>query len=133
LNTCRHRLDTVNYEIQFLKLNISINKISNETKVFFFFPFYHTGGAELVHLNIIKSIGSSQNVTFFTLPSGDEDLKSDFYKNSNCFDIQRFIRTENKKKIIAKRIAKKINYNQKSVVFACHSSFFYSVIYLFKF
>ena len=120
--------DTVNYEIQFLKLKISINKISNDTRVFFFFPFYHTGGAELVHLNIIKSISNQQNVTFFTLPSGDEDLKKEFFKISNCFDIQRFIRTENKKKTIAKSIANKINYNQKSVVFACHSSFFYYVL-----
>jgi glycosyltransferase involved in cell wall biosynthesis len=121
--------DKIIYEVQFLQLKKRINKISSDNKVFFFFPFYHTGGAELVHLNIIKSLSGQSSATFFTLPSAaDEGLKDAFFSSSLCFDIQFFIRNDKDRKSIAKQIAKKINLQKSPVVFACHASFFYYLL-----
>jgi glycosyltransferase involved in cell wall biosynthesis len=121
--------DKIIYKVQFLQLKKRINKISSDNKVFFFFPFYHTGGAELVHLNIIKSLSGQSSVTFFTLPSAvDKGLKDAFFSSSLCFDIQLFIRNDKDRKSIAKQIAKKINLQKTSVVFACHASFFYFLL-----
>jgi glycosyltransferase involved in cell wall biosynthesis len=121
--------DKIIYEVQFLQLKKRINNISSENKVFFFFPFYHTGGAELVHLNIIKSLSGQSSATFFTLPSAaDEGLKDAFFSSSLCFDIQLFIRNDKDRKSIAKQIAKKINLQKSPVVFACHASFFYYLL-----
>jgi glycosyltransferase involved in cell wall biosynthesis len=113
---------------RFFELRRQIKGLEINKRVFFFFPFYHTGGAELVHLNIIRSISDKPSVTFFTLPSGDDDLKNDFYNASECFDIQFYIRNKKEKKNLIKIISQKINAQVNPVVFACHCSFFYEIL-----
>ena len=120
--------DVLNFEYQFILLKRNLDNLNNENRVFFFFPFYHTGGAEIVHLNIVKSLSNYPTVTLFSLPSGDEDLKNEFFKISNCFDIQLFIRSKKKRKILVQTIAKKINNQKKTTVFGCHSHFLYDLL-----
>lgn len=79
-------------------------------------------------MNIVKSLSNYPTVTLFSLPSGDEDLKNEFYKISNCFDIQLFIRSKKKRKILVQTIAKKINNQKKTTVFGCHSHFLYDLL-----
>ncbi len=113
---------------RFFKLKRQIEELETNKRIFFFFPFYHIGGAELVHLNIVRSVKDQPTLTFFTLPSGDEDLKNDFFNASRCFDIQLFIRNPKEKKSLIKIISQKINEQENPVVFACHSSFFYEIL-----
>jgi L-malate glycosyltransferase len=40
-------------------------------KIYFFFPFYHTGGAEMVHAQIAKACGSNDCIIYFTRKSTD--------------------------------------------------------------
>ncbi len=120
--------DVLNFEYQFILLKRNLGNLNNKNRVFFFFPFYHTGGAEIVHLNIVKSVSKYPTVTLFSLPSGDEDLKNEFFKISNCFDIQIFIRNKKKRKILAQTLAKKINNQQKTTIFGCHSHFLYDLL-----
>jgi glycosyltransferase involved in cell wall biosynthesis len=120
--------DVLNFEYQFILLKRNLDNLSNENRVFFFFPFYHTGGAEIVHLNIVKSVSNYSTVTIFSLPSGDEDLKKEFFKVSNCFDIQLFIRSKKKRKILVQTISKKINNQKKTTVFGCYSHFLYDLL-----
>jgi glycosyltransferase involved in cell wall biosynthesis len=120
--------DLLIFEYRFIQLNRNLGNLNNENRVFFFFPFYHTGGAEIVHLNIVKSVSEYPTVTLFSLPSGDEDLKNEFFKISNCFDIQLFIRNKKKRKILVQSIAKKISNQKKTTVFGCHSHFLYDLL-----
>ena len=120
--------DLYNHKQKFFALKRQIKSLDINKRIFFFFPFYHTGGAELVHLNIIRSVCDQPTVTFFTLPSGDEDFKNDFFNKSECYDIQLFIRSPKEKKSLIKIISQKINAQENPVVFACHSSFFYEIL-----
>jgi glycosyltransferase involved in cell wall biosynthesis len=120
--------DLLIFEYQFILLKKKLGNLNSKNRVFFFFPFYHTGGAEIVHLNIVKSVSEYPTVTMFSLPSGDEDLKNEFFKISNCFDIQLFIRNQKKRKILVQTIAKKINNQKKTTVFGCHSHFLYDLL-----
>jgi glycosyltransferase involved in cell wall biosynthesis len=120
--------DFYNHKQRFFELKRQIVSLDTNKRVFFFFPFYHTGGAELVHLNIVRSVKDLPTLTFFTLPSGDEDLINDFHNASECFDIQLFIRNKKEKKNLIKIIAQKINTQENPVVFTCHCSFFYELL-----
>ena len=116
------------FEIDFLKIEKKISRIENNNCVFFFLPFYHLGGAELVHLNIIKSISDKPTVTFFTMKSSDNHFKQEFYKNSYCIDINKFVRTHKDRIRISKYILKKMNQQEKLTIFGCHSYIFYFVL-----
>jgi glycosyltransferase involved in cell wall biosynthesis len=55
-----------------------------EYDIYFFFPFYHTGGAEQVHLQIAKLFGKTHKcIIFFTRLSGDERHLKEF-EDTGC-------------------------------------------------
>jgi glycosyltransferase involved in cell wall biosynthesis len=69
---------------------------SKEYDIYFFFPFYHTGGAEKIHAQIAKAVGKTKKcIVFFTRKSVDERFLQEF-KDSGCEirDISRY--TDNK-------------------------------------
>lgn len=73
----------------------SIRPLGKTYKVFYFFSFYHTGGAEKVHAQIAQAIGGKDCIIWFTRRSVNESLKKAF-QDSGCHirDISRF--TDNK-------------------------------------
>jgi len=82
----------------FILIGRSIAKIyplKKEYRIFFFFPFYHTGGAEKVHAQIVQATGGVDCMIYFTRRSADDRFLEDF-KNSSCEikDISKF--TDNK-------------------------------------
>ncbi len=72
-----------------------INPIKKEYETFFFFPFYHTGGAEKVHALVTQATGNQNCIIYFTKKSQDKNFYNDFVK-SGCTirDISKY--TDNK-------------------------------------
>lgn len=101
-------------------------------ETFFFFPFYHTGGAEKVHAQIAAAIGNKRSVIFFTRKSKDDTFLESF-RSTNCdiIDISRF--TDNKwiyflNLIYRGYISHYINRQEKSpIVFNGQSNFGYKI------
>jgi glycosyltransferase involved in cell wall biosynthesis len=97
--------------------------------IFFFFPYYHTGGAEKVHLEIVKCFSGFSPRVYFTDRSRDNKNKKEFYNNSRAFN---FFGINNKIKLVenvlAFFLAKKINKTDGALVFGSNSRFFYSLI-----
>lgn len=69
--------------------------LKKEYRIFFIFPFYHTGGAEKVHAQIAKATGGNDCIIYFTRKSTNDRFLEDF-KSSGCQikDISKF--TDNK-------------------------------------
>ena len=69
--------------------------LGKEYTVFFFFPFYHTGGAEKVHALVAKASGDQNCIIFFTRKSHNAAFLQKF-KESSCDirDISKY--TDNK-------------------------------------
>ncbi|MEO5562169.1 MAG: glycosyltransferase family 4 protein [Chitinophagaceae bacterium] len=65
--------------------------MKKEYRAFFFFSFYHIGGAEKVHAQIAQATGGADTILFFTKKS-DNNLFLDEFKNSGCriVDISGF-------------------------------------------
>lgn len=69
--------------------------MKKEYEIFFFFPFYHTGGAEKVHALVTQATGNENCIIYFTRRSQDKNFFNDFVK-SGCTikDISKY--TDNK-------------------------------------
>ena len=65
------------------RLIASNRPLQKEYKKFYFFPFYHTGGAEKVHALIAKETGSSDCIIFFTRKSHNNGFLH-LFKESGC-------------------------------------------------
>lgn len=58
----------------------------NRSGLFFFFPFYHTGGAERVHSQIVACFKDQQPWVFFAKRSVDHGFYQQFAQAGRCFD-----------------------------------------------
>lgn len=60
-----------------------IKPLSKSYNLFYFFPFYHTGGAEKVHALVTQATGSANCIIFFTRKSQNDTFYPAF-KQSGC-------------------------------------------------
>ena len=69
--------------IIFGRLIASLYPLKKEYDIFFFFPFYHVGGAEKVHAQIAQATGGENCIIFFTRKS-QNNLFFEEFKKSGC-------------------------------------------------
>jgi len=120
--------DANNLWRHYKKIHIQINAISDDVHHFFIFPFYHTGGAEKVHADIVKANKSRSQIVFFTGNSINDQHKSDFFNNAICFDLFLLFRKDYYKRKILRCIVNKINKSGNNIIFSSNSHDFYSQI-----
>ena len=108
--------DWFHFNIKYIQELKRIAFLPRSIQTFFFFPFYHTGGAELVHLNIVKAI-ECKTVTFFTLPSANSHFLLEFQECSDCHLIEKMIRKSWHRKLFFRCISYKINHRKNATVF----------------
>lgn len=101
-------------------------RIKNSTN-FFFFPFYHIGGAERVHIDILSVFPKKNNLCFITNTSKDSKFKKKFEKYSTLNYLGKLIKSPFKK-FTVKIISTAINKIKKPTVFGCNTAFFYELI-----
>lgn len=89
--------------------------------IIFFIPYHHIGGAERVHLNIIKTL-KNKPIVFFDY-SNSNVISKEFEDNAYCFLI-----TNDKRRKVAIRFLKMISIFLPIVLFGCNSGLFYSFI-----
>lgn len=109
-----------------------LNPLEKEYRVFYFFPFYHTGGAEKVHAQIAEATGGNDCIIYFTRTSLNDRFLEEF-KTTGCQinDISKF--TDNKwlfpfNLIYRGIISGHINHqSRRSIVFNGQSNFGYKI------
>lgn len=89
--------------------------------IFFLIPHHYIGGAERVHLNIIKALKYKPIVFFDNLNS--DEISKEFSENAHCFLI-----TTDKRRKFAIRFLKIISYFLPVVLFGCNSGLFYDFV-----
>lgn len=69
--------------------------LSKSYRIFFFFPFYHTGGAEKVHYQVVQATGGKDCIIFFTRKSDNNSFLQKFSESGcNIKNISKW--TDNK-------------------------------------
>lgn len=96
-----------------------------------FFPYFHTGGAEKVHLNIVKALASKKVCVIFTLNSATKNFQEQFKANAQCIEINPILNKRNSfvNSLLHKTIYNTINKaNNCKTVFGCNSVYFYHLL-----
>ncbi len=98
----------------------------NPSGLFFFFPFYHTGGAEKVHSDIVTCFGEERPWVFFAKRSKDTTLLERFRAQARCFDIPWLLKYGYP--FSAGVLAGMISRHPSPKVFGCNSLFYYLLL-----
>lgn len=99
----------------------------NKSGLFFFFPFFHVGGAERVHSDIVNCFADKQPWVFFTKWSPRPGLlRKDFQQAARLFDWRLLLKYTYP--LSAGLMAGFINRHPDAVVFGCNTLFFYKMI-----
>jgi glycosyltransferase involved in cell wall biosynthesis len=114
--------------LRIFKLFITILPKLKKQEIYFFFPYYHLGGAETVHNDILEVFSKNDSVCFITNKSVNKFNKENFEKSTVLLEINKIIRSRFLKKIVLKKISRKINATNNPIVFGCNSEFFYELI-----
>jgi glycosyltransferase involved in cell wall biosynthesis len=106
--------------------------LKKDYEIFLFFPFYHTGGAEKIHLQIAQAIHTKKVIIFFTKKSKDNRFFNDFQntgitiKNISTFTDNKWFYFLN---LIFRGIIAKYIHSQKKapIVFNGQCNFAYKI------
>lgn len=101
-------------------------KIINGKNIFIF-PFYHTGGAEKVHLDIVKSFPKKDNLIIFTNTSYNNHFLSEFKKHSKILHFYKYHNNLYFRKLTFKFL-RLLKNSSEITVFGCNSLYFYQVL-----
>jgi glycosyltransferase involved in cell wall biosynthesis len=95
---------------------------------FLFFPFYHIGGAEKVHLSILNAISDAKNVIFFTDISLNSKLYNQFAEQGLAMEVSHLVGYERTKQWLFKKLKKMAENNSSLIFFGCNSFVYYQAI-----
>lgn len=131
-NRIRNLLDFITGIFLVIQFRIKKTKIILHSDILFFLPYYHMGGAEKVHLNVIKAVNSTAKVTIiFTHRSATENLKTEFLLNAHCIEINNIRNKKNKfvTNLLNRLIVKTINKSTKIIsIFGSNTPYYYELI-----
>lgn len=102
------------------------------TSIYFFFPYYHIGGAEKIHAEIMQVVADKKPVCFITGISNEKSFLEEFRKNSKLIDISLLTNYPVLSRVSKKMISKFIGRTQGAVTFGCNSKFYYQLIPYFN-
>lgn len=99
--------------------------VKSHSRIFFFFPFYHTGGAEKVHADIVLCFKELKPLVFFTNRSEDKRYKDVFSSSARIFDLWVFTYAFS---FLVGLLSGYINRHEKAIVFGCNNVLYYHVL-----
>lgn len=102
-----------------------------KSDVVFFFPFYHTGGAERVHLDIVRALSNKKCCVIFTHGSATTNFFKDFGESAHVIELNSILNKRNT--FISKKLqdwlVNSINTNSNvKKVFSSNTNYFYELL-----
>lgn len=115
--------------LDYLRIHAGLKK---ERKLFFFFYTWAFGGAERIHISILRLFKTLDPLCFITTRSGNNGFKREFESSSTVINLGRWAEKVSYKKHMYKKLAKMINKQKSPVVFGSNSEFLYEMIPLLQ-
>ena len=106
----------------------AVLKVSNPSGIYFFFPYYHVGGAERVHADILAAVEDVNPWVFFTNRSKNDAFLRLFEGRARTFNIAPLLDNVFSKHIAAGILIERINCHAGATVFGANSIFFYELL-----
>jgi len=100
----------------------------NSSRIFFFFPFYHIGGAEKVHLDILTLASDKKPWIIIDLKSNSPAFKKEFAKSGRLIDLSALLGYSLSRIILTGYFSSLINRFEKVLLFGANSHFYYELL-----
>lgn len=119
----------------FLTFYFLQSKKITHSEFIFVFPYYHTGGAERVHLNILQALQPQKCCVIFTHLSATNNFHQQFKQVAHLIEINSI---RNKKSVfinnlLLKSISNSINESSTiKAVFGCNTNYYYDILPFLK-
>ena len=120
----------ISYPFALLLYPFALLRKKNKSHLFFFFDRYVIGGAQRVHLDILKSVADVPKQLYFTRKSENSLFKDEFYAlpNTDIKDIHKWCENLLIRLFSVHFYAFYINSHKKALVFSSNSTFFYDML-----
>ena len=111
------------------------NKKIKNSNIVFFFPYYHTGGAERVHIAILKAVQHTKCTIVFTHGSATKSFYNEFSQYASIIELNPILNKRNKwvneklQKIIIGSINSSLSVQS---VFGSNTPYYYQIIHKIK-
>lgn len=99
-----------------------------QSQLFFFFPFFHTGGAERVHADIVAAVAEQKPWVVFTHASQEQHFRESFHKNGHCIEVSSLLGNAVTRIICLGYFASQVNRKEAAKVFGANTPFFYELL-----
>ncbi len=99
-----------------------------EPRLFFFFPFYHTGGAEQVHADIVAAVAEQKPWVIFTNRSKGSHFKERFRKSGHLLEPCPWLENAVTRIICLGYFAALINRKENARVLGANTLLFYELL-----
>lgn len=106
---------------QFFKNN------NRAASVIYFFPSFHTGGAERVHASIMEAVNAKNAITFITGTSANNTFLGPFSNYSTVLEIDQLITIGFSERWLSMKI-RKCAVARSTKLLGCNSNYFYTVV-----
>ena len=100
----------------------------SESPLVFFFPFYHTGGAEQVHADIVSAVADQNPLVVFTRRSENHQYRELFSKQAQVLDASFLLENCIARIICLGYFSALINGKGKVRVLGANTTFFYELL-----
>lgn len=113
----------------FIRLGRFLSRLipgKNPSGIFLFFPYWHVGGAEKVHADIVRCVRDCKPWVFFTHRSQDSKFKGMFKGAGRLFNAWIFFKYT--LPFSVGFVSGYINRHKRAVVLGCSSRFFYKLL-----
>lgn len=107
------------------------NKNIKKSSIVFFFPYYHTGGAERVHVTILKALRDTRCTVVFTHGSATKNFYKEFSLYASIVELNPILNKKNKwvnqklQEIIIESINTSLSVKS---VFGCNTPYYYQIL-----
>jgi glycosyltransferase involved in cell wall biosynthesis len=122
------KLNKTNFIKQYFAAKKLFNTIQYKVPVVYFFPSFHTGGADRVHASILEAVNQKNSLTIITSKSDNDTFYKQFSQYSNVLEVYDLIKLEFGKRWIYKKMNNIYSVNSSVNFFGCNSEFFYETI-----
>lgn len=116
------------FRIQKKEFSAVFDKFPNEIGSLFFFPFYHLGGAENVHLDIVNAVKKTKPLILFTEYSSSNTLLKEFKLVATTLNINQLLIWPRTRAKVTEKIRRACEQNKKMFLFSSNSWFYYEFL-----
>lgn len=117
----RHLLRFLIYDLHKLK----------KSECVFFFPYYHTGGAERVHVDILNAVQHKNCTVVFTMGSATTNFYNSFKSRAQIIELNSILNKKNRwiTNKLHETIVNSLNENGSlETIFGSNTSYYYNII-----